>query len=152
MFGGRRLKKTGIATNCANVNAHAMLCDGLHEHAPYEFRNGQFDTALEAEYPRSFCEALVRGVAEHLQQLHSWGPLDLAKKIKLARAAAAVTNQQPKRMPQLVPEFENVRQILHVPHDVAFSLDSKRNTLQCHVFQCDNAENTEILIPCQSRM
>ena len=54
MFGGRRLKRTGIATNCENIHSFAMQCDGLHEHAPYEFRNGQFDTALEAEYPKSF--------------------------------------------------------------------------------------------------
>ena len=83
MFGGRRLKRTGIATNCENVQSFAMQCDGLHEHAPYEFRNGQFDTALEAEYPKSFCEALVRGVTEHLQKLHKWGPLDLAQTCKI---------------------------------------------------------------------
>jgi hypothetical protein len=33
MFGGRRLKRTGIATNCENVQSFAMQCDGLHEHA-----------------------------------------------------------------------------------------------------------------------
>ena len=149
MFGGRRLKRTGIATNCENVQSFAMQCDGFHEHAPYEFRNGQFDTALEAEYPKSFCEALVRGVTEHLQKLHKWGPLDLAKRVKLARSAAVATNQQPKRMPQLVPEFEKVQQVLHVPKDLAISLDNKRNTVQCHIFQCDNVE---IFIPCKTRM
>ena len=149
MFGGRRLKRTGIATNCENVQFFAMQCDGLHEHAPYEFRNGQFDTALEAEYPKCFCEALVRGVTEHLQRLHDWGPLDLAKRVKLARSAAVATSQQPKRMPQLVLEFQKVQQVLHVPKDYAISLDNKRNTLQCHIFQCDSAN---VFIPCKSRM
>ena len=91
----------------------------------------------------------MRGVAEHLQKLHQWGPLDLAKRVKLARSAAVATNQQPKRMPQLVPEFEKVQQALHVPKDVAISLDSKRNTMQCKVFQCNDAE---IFIPCKTRM
>ena len=91
----------------------------------------------------------MRGVAEQLQTLHNWGPLDLAKRVKLARSAAVATNQQPKRMPQLVPEFEKVQQVLHVPKDVAISLDSKRNTMQCMVFQCNDAE---IFIPCKTRM
>ena len=149
MFGGKRLKRTGIATNCENLGSYAIQCDGLHEHAPYEFRDGQFDTALEAEYPKNFCEILVRGVAEHLQKLHQWGPLDLAKRVKLARSAAVATNQQPKRMPQLVPEFQKVLQVRHVPRAVDISLDSKRNTMQCHNFLCDN---DEIFIPCQTRM
>ena len=149
MFGGSRLKRTGIATNCEHLECFAMQCDDLHEHAPYEFRNGQFDIALEAEYPKSFCEALVRGVAEHLQKLHQWGPLDLAKRIKLARSAAVATNQQPKRMPQLVPEFERVLQILHVPRNFSIPLDAKKNTLQCLIFQCDGVET---LVHCKNRM
>ena len=149
MFGGKRLKRTGIATNCENLGSYAIQCDGLHEHAPYEFRDGQFDTALEAEYPKNFCEVVVRGVAEHLQKLHQWGPLDLAKRVKLARSAAVATNQQPKRMPQLVPEFQKVLQVRHVPRAVDIPLDSKRNTMQCHNFLCDNGE---IFIPCQTRM
>jgi hypothetical protein len=78
MFGGSRLKRTGIATNCEHLECFAMQCDGLHEHAPYEFRNGQFDTALEAEYPKSFCEALVRGVAA-LAKTSSMGAVGLGQ-------------------------------------------------------------------------
>ena len=149
MFGGKRLKRTGIATNCENLASYAIQCDGLHEHAPYEFRDGQFDTALEAEYPKNFCEVLVRGVVEYLQRLHHWGPLDLAKRVKLARSAAVATNQQPKRMPQLVPEFQRVQQVRNVPRNINITLDSKRNTMQCHNFLC---KNETIFIPCQSRM
>ena len=71
----------------------------------------------------------MRGVAEHLQKLHQWGPLDLAKRVKLARSAAVATNQQPKRMPQLVPEFQKVLQVRHVPRAVDIPLDSKRNIM-----------------------
>ena len=52
-------------------------------------------------------------------------------------------------MPQLVREFEKVQQVLHVPKDLAISLDNKRNTVQCHIFQCDNVE---VFIPCKTRM
>ena len=50
MFGGARLKRACIASNCGAVMALAIKCDGQHNHAPWLVKQGVFDTSLEAEY------------------------------------------------------------------------------------------------------
>ena len=50
MFGGKRQKRTCLASNSSAVMSLNILCDGQHEHAPWSINNGVFDTALEAEY------------------------------------------------------------------------------------------------------
>ena len=50
MFGGKRQKRTCLASNSSAVMSLNILCDGQHEHAPWSINNGVFDTAPEAEY------------------------------------------------------------------------------------------------------
>jgi len=131
MFGGRRLKRTGIATNCKHLGHFALACDSQHDHAPYTFTDGKFDTASEAEYPLQFCRTLVQGVAEHLQQLHHWGPLNAAKRLKTTQHAAIATGTQPKRAPPLIPEFQAIRQVAGLNTCLSLPVDSKSNLTRC---------------------
>ena len=59
MCGGKRLKKTGLATNCKHLEGYEIVCDGQHEHLPFGCKNGQFDTAAEAAYPAKFCHFAI---------------------------------------------------------------------------------------------
>ena len=137
MFGGKRLKRTAIATNCPHLSRFALQCNGNHTHAPYEFKDGKFDTSLEAEYPMRFCEMLVQGVAEQLEEQFHWKPLQWAKRPKQSHCAAAATNVQSKKVPQFVPEFETVLKVSNVPAEVALPLHSKGNLTQCITFTND---------------
>ena len=134
MFGGKRLKRTAIATNCKPLNRFALQCDGNHTHAPYEYNNGKFDTSAEAEYPIRFCEALVQGVAESLEAQFQWEPLQWSKKPKQSHCAAAATNVQSRKVPQFVPEFETVVKVSNVPAQCTLPLDSKNNLTTCVTF------------------
>jgi hypothetical protein len=64
MFGGKRLKRTCLASNNSAVMSLNILCDGQHEHAPWSINNGVFDTSLEAEYTPGFAKALATAILE----------------------------------------------------------------------------------------
>ena len=66
MFGGKRKKHTGLATNCAAAMELNVCCDGQHEHAPWGFENNRFATSMEAEYTPTFCKALASAVYRSL--------------------------------------------------------------------------------------
>ncbi len=124
MFGGKRLKRTAIATNSAIIGKYALTCDNKHEHLPYGFRNGSFDTAGEAEYPSKFCKILFTAVCDHLSRVHNWPSLKPSKLKLVQNAAIAVGHQPTKRIPSLVPEFSNVIQLTNVPCDCVLPLSS----------------------------
>ena len=48
MFGGARLKRTGIASNTSAVMSLAIHCDGQHSHAPWSVQQGVSILLLEA--------------------------------------------------------------------------------------------------------
>lgn len=133
-FGGKRLKRTCIATPCEHLGQFALRCTGGHDHMPYTFANGRFDTALEAAYPAKFCEILVQGVAEHLQKIHAWGSLNAAKRIKTHHSAAVVTGTQPRKVPQLVSEFADLRKISGISPSFSIPVDAKKNLTACLSF------------------
>ena len=64
MFGGKRLKRTCLASNSSAVMSLNILCDGQHEHAPWPINNGVFDTSLEAEYTPCLAKALATAILE----------------------------------------------------------------------------------------
>ena len=134
MFGGRRLKRTGVATNCEHLQTFSQVCDSNHEHLPFGYHDGRFDTSLEAEYPIKFCEALVQGVAEHLQRLHGWPSLNAATRLRQATVAAQATHKQSKRSPSLLKEFERFIKVPDEPRHVQLPLDSKQNLSKCVEF------------------
>ena len=41
MCGGKRLKKTGLATNCKHLENYEILCDGRHDHLRKRLYTGQ---------------------------------------------------------------------------------------------------------------
>ena len=59
MFGGSRLKRTCIASNCNAVMSVAVKCDGQHTHAPWLVQQGVFDALLEAEYTPALAKVLA---------------------------------------------------------------------------------------------
>ena len=138
MFGGRRLKRTGVAANCEHLQTFSQICDSNHEHLPFGFHDGRFDTSLEAEYPIKFCEALVQGVAEHLQRHHGWPSLNAATRLRQATLAAQATHKQSKRSPSLLKEFERFVKVPNVPRHVQLPVDSKQNLSRCVEFILDS--------------
>ena len=144
MFGGKRLKRTAIATNSEIIGKYALTCDNKHEHLPYEFRNGSFDTASEAEYPSKFCKILFTAVCDHLSRVHNWPSLKPSKLKLVQNAAIAVGNQPTKRIPSLVPEFSKVIQVTNVPCDCVLPLSSKRYLTQCVQFSSSATSKTVV--------
>ena len=149
MFGGRRLKRTAIATNCNHVGTYALECDNHHQHAPYQHRNGVFDTSLEAEYPLPFCKVLTQAVVQHLKLHNGWDDLDVHKRLKMSDAAAAAAGRQSKRAPQTVPEFAHVISIKYLPVDVALPLDSKNMLTRCVQF---SMSGTSLRVHCATKL
>lgn len=70
MFGGERLKHTGIASNNSCFSAINVACNN-HLHKPRWLVDGKFDTASEAMYPKHFACALAAVVHDYCtQQCH----------------------------------------------------------------------------------
>ncbi len=123
MCGGKRLKKTGLATNCKHLENYEILCDGQHEHLPFGCHDGKFDTASEAAYPAKFCHTLVKAIVEALQLR---GINLKVPQIKQAKLAAIVAGKQPaEKVPNLAPEFSQVVAIKGV--DPAFNFCVTQN-------------------------
>ena len=73
-FGGRREKWFALLGNSEGVRArlHQPNCPGHDDLLPYEVHedddgNLSYDTELEAEYPRRWCEAYAQGLREELE-------------------------------------------------------------------------------------
>jgi len=66
MYGGLRPKRTGLLANF-DISALAILCDNLHEHAPWRSSTENdihFHTSEEAAYPQLFCAAVANVLAD----------------------------------------------------------------------------------------
>ena len=66
MFGGSRLKRTCMSSNCSAIMSLAIHCDGQHTHAPWLVQQGVFDTSLEAEYTPALAKAMAECILEFL--------------------------------------------------------------------------------------
>ena len=132
MCGGKRLKKTGLATNCKHLEQYEIICDGQHEHLPFGCKNGQFDTASEAAYPAKFCHTLVAAVVEAL----SLNGVSLNKPtVKQSKLAAILSGKQPpKKVPNLVQEFAQVVAVKGVHAGFSFAVTQKQMLTRCYKF------------------
>ena len=151
MFGGKRLKRTCLASNCSAVMSLNILCDGQHEHAPWSINNGVFDTSLEAEYTPCLAKALATAVLEGISGQYKLPHVaQHAKKLKLSHFHAIAAAKQPTRALQLptVPEFSHIVVLSNLPCHFAFSFSN--SVLQ----QCLNVTWLQqcCTIPCQSRI
>ena len=80
MFGGKRLKRTCLASNSSAAMSLNILCDGQHEHAPWSINNGVFDTSLEAEYTPCLAKALATAILEGISGQYKASPCWTARK------------------------------------------------------------------------
>ena len=118
MFGGKRLKRTCLASNSSAVMSLNILCDGQHEHAPWSINNGVFDTSLEAEYTPCLAKALATAILEAIAGEYKLPHVTRhAKKLKLSHFHAIAAAKQPSKALQLstVPEFSHVVVISNLP-------------------------------------
>ena len=152
MFGGKRLKRTCLASNSSAVmSLKLILCDGQHEHAPWSINNGVFDTSLEAEYTPCLAKALATAILEGISGQYKLPHVaQYAKKLKLSHFHAIAAAKQPTRALQLstVPEFSHIVVLSNLPCHVTFSISN--SVLQ----QCLSVTwlQQACTIPCQSRL
>ena len=132
MFGGKRLEHTAIATASPHLMQFETLCDATHQHLPYKYRRGKFDTATEAEYPRKFCQFLTQAVFECVQRVHNVKVQRL--QLKQSQVAAIAVGKQPKAAPNLVSEFPQIIAVQDVPSSFVLRLGSKRHLTCCYKF------------------
>ena len=132
MCGGKRLKKSGLATNCKHLEQYEIVCDGQHEHLPFGCKDGQFDTASEAAYPAKFCHTLVKAVVEALRLT---GISINEPTVKPSKLAAIVSGRQPpKKVPNLVQELSQVIAVKGVDPSFNFSVTQKQMLTRCYRF------------------
>ena len=151
MFGGKRLKRTCLASNSSAVMSLNILCDGQHEHAPWSINNGVFDTSLEAEYTPCLAKALATAILEAIAGEYKLPHVTRhAKKLKLSHFHAIAAAKQPSKALQLstVPEFSHVVVISNLP--CQFSLQLANSTLR----QCTRIAwlTQSCTVPCQSKL
>eukprot|EP00435_Cladocopium_sp_Y103_P031790 s3870_g8.t1 len=128
-----------------------ILCSGDHEHAPWGFQDGVFDTAKEAEYTPQLAKALATTVLESLA-----GQFDLphvaqvSKRLKLSHFHSIAADKQPSKLTSLpsVPEFSHIVVVNNLPTSLQFSLEDG-NLQQCTFLRLDNAQ---FLVPCGSKL
>ncbi len=120
MWGGQRPKWSTFFTNCDGFQCLVKQCDGLHSHLPWGLsqvdNQWKFNTADEAEYPEPLCEEIADIVAKHagLPDLQEQIPTSKRPKPNpMAKLRAAEAGRQPRGnlLPQVVPEFKEVRPI-----------------------------------------
>eukprot|EP00435_Cladocopium_sp_Y103_P065585 s1743_g27.t1 len=74
----------------------------------------QYDTALEAEYPTVLCQRMSDLLAKSVGLPQSPG------QFKMSQAARRATGHHVKQSPPLVPEFERVVDLDHVPTEAGY--------------------------------
>lgn len=145
MFGGLRFKRTDILTNRKEFENAIRVCSNDHEHLPYTVNNNQFDTSLEAQYPKEFCKALTQVVRDFFNAKYGW-TLGATPQPKQSQQAAVATGSQPtKKIQPLVAEFSHVQVAKQLPCDFELQLDNKRCLLNC--LQCGH-----IVLHCGSKL
>ena len=114
MHGGHRKKETRLRCTPQVFQALALDCDGGHSHAPYGHRMHMgtwvFDTSQEAQYPRLFCDRLVRAASAAVQPALF---KDTIRHFRLDSLAAS--GRQTTRHAPLIPEFSEVVWASHPP-------------------------------------
>ena len=151
MFGGKRLKRTCIASNNSAVLALNILCDQQHEHEPWSVRNNVFDTSLEAEYTPQLAKCLATTMLEAIcGDVHVHQVQRHAKKLKLSHFSSIAADKQPSKplgLP-LVAEFSHIVMLSQVSSSLPIQvLDSV--TSQCCILQL---HDQEIKLPCGSKL
>ena len=104
---------------------------GSHEHLPFGYSGGRFDTSAEAAYPTTLCHTLVKAIVEALRMR---GVELREPPIKTSKLAAIVSGKQPPKTPNLVPEFSQVLAIKGVEAGFIFELTQKQFLKECYKF------------------
>eukprot|EP00435_Cladocopium_sp_Y103_P036435 s3084_g9.t1 len=119
IFGGLRLKRTGLASNNkaimpASNNKAIMplniLCSGDHEHE-WSVQDGNFDTARGAEYTPTLAKALATTILEAVAEQYKLPNVNqFVKRLKLSHFPSIAAGKQPTKITsmQSVPEFSHV--------------------------------------------
>ena len=151
MFGGTRLKRTCLASNSSAVMSLNILCDGQHEHAPWSYSDGKFDTAREAEYTPMFAKALATAILKAVAGEYSLpNVVQHAKRLKLSHFHSIAAGKQPAkamRMPT-VAEFSHLIIICNLPISLQFSVTNHLLETCASVQMKDSA----FFIPCGSKL
>ena len=151
MFGGRRLKRTCLASNNKAIMALNVLCDGRHEHAPWSMTDGVFDTALEAEYTPMLAKALAAVVLEAIAKEYKLpNVVQYSKRLKLSHFQAIAAAKQPTKAMtmHLVPEFSHVLVLSNMPSSASFCNENAA-LAKCVNIQCGEQR---FFIPCASKL
>ena len=151
MFGGQRLKRTCLASNCGAVMALNILCDGRHEHAPWAMTNGVFDTSLEAEYTPMLARALATTILEAIANEYKLpNVVQYSKKLKLSHFQALAAAKQPSKSMKMhmVPEYSHILVLSNLPADTVFKLHEGALAV------CVNLQvgHHNIFLPCNSKL
>ena len=151
MFGGKRQKRTCLASNSSAVMFLNILCDGQHEHAPWSINNGVFDTALEAEYTPVFAKALATAILESIAGEYKLPNVTQhAKKLKMSHFHSIAAEKQPARAMQMptVPEFSHIIVIGNLPAHFTLPIsDAELRTCICLQLQ-----QQSFYVPCKSKI
>ena len=124
MHGGRRPKHSSWWTNVEELKDLAVLCDGKHQHQQWGLSKCEgswhFKTAEEAAYPRLLCERVTAAVVKRVERIGKVTKrvpvqeTDTNKQRSAGLAAAAGKQPRGNKLPQVVPEFSEVR-VLGLP-------------------------------------
>ena len=108
-FGGTRKKDTAFLASSQMFSSLSKFCDGNHTHDDwgFDYAQGIFNTAKEAEYPKLLCEAY----ADVLERLAGAKGFLLQPFEDPSSAVQPHLQRSGRRMPQLVPEYETVQTI-----------------------------------------
>ena len=151
MFGGKRQKRTCLASNSSAVMSLNILCDGQHEHAPWSINNGVFDTSLEAEYTPVFAKALATAILESIAGEYKLPNVTQhAKKLKMSHFHSIAAEKQPTRALQMptVPEFSHIIVIGNLPAHFTFQIsDAVLQTCTCLQVQ-----QQHFYVPCKCKL
>ena len=114
-YGSSRKKLTSFLCSHREFSKLELYCDGQHEHQPWGVTaDGQFSTALEAEYPRAMCLKYAEIFHELCKQRNIQPSQQTAMEVQKLSLY-----QQPKgrKLPQLVPEYSctKIIQVKHLP-------------------------------------
>ena len=151
MFGGRRLKRTCLASNSSAVMSLNILCDGQHEHAPWSIHNGVFDTSLEAEYTPMFAKALATAILEAIAgEFKLPNVKQHAKKLKMSHFHSIAADKQPTRAMQLptVPEYSHIIVISNLPAQHSFQIAGT----VLETCTCIHVQHQQFFIPCLCKL
>ena len=151
MFGGSRLKRTCLASNCSAIMSLAIKCDGQHSHAPWTIQQGVFDTSLEAEYTPALAKALAECILEFVAGEFKLPNIQqFSRRLKLSHFSAIAAAKQPTKPVSmaLVPEFSHLIVASNIPQRCGLPVVDK-HLAKCCTITCGDAV---WWIPCGSKL